>query len=74
VPLVRMILLSQEINGLILAAILVYMLVLVNDRKIMGRFVNGPVGNLICGATVAMLITLTALLLISAVPGSPLSG
>lgn len=74
VPLVSMILLSQEINGLILAAILVYMMVLVNDRKIMGRFVNGPVGNLICGATVAMLITLTALLLISAVPGSPLSG
>ena len=74
VPLVSMILLSQEINGLILAAILIYMLVLVNDRRIMGRYANGPVINVIAGATVALLVGLIALFLISAVPGSPLSG
>src|SRR5207249_5446332 len=33
VPLVQLILLSQEINGLILSAILVYILLLVNDRR-----------------------------------------
>lgn len=74
VPLVSMILLSQDVNGLILPAILVYMLVLVNDRRLMGRFVNGPVANVVAGVTVAGLIVLTTLLLASSVPGSPLSG
>jgi NRAMP (natural resistance-associated macrophage protein)-like metal ion transporter len=74
VPLVSMILLSQEINGLILAAILVFMMVLVNDRRIMGRYVNGPVVNVIGGATVALLLGLIALLLVSSIPGTPLSG
>jgi NRAMP (natural resistance-associated macrophage protein)-like metal ion transporter len=72
VPLVSMILLSQEINGLILAAILVYMIVLVNDRRIMGRYVNGRLANLVSGATIVLLVTLIALFLLSAVPGSPL--
>jgi len=74
VPLVSMILLSQEINGLILAVILVYMMVLVNDRRIMGRYVNGPVINAVGYATVGLLVVLIALFLLSAVPGSPLSG
>jgi NRAMP (natural resistance-associated macrophage protein)-like metal ion transporter len=72
VPLVSMILLSQEINGLILAAILVFMMVLVNDRRIMGRYVNGTVINVIAWATVALLIGLIGLLLASSIPGSPL--
>jgi len=73
VPLVSMILLSQEINGLILAVILLFMLVLVNDRRIMGRYVNGPVVNVIAGATVALLLVLIGLLLFSSIPGSPLA-
>jgi NRAMP (natural resistance-associated macrophage protein)-like metal ion transporter len=73
VPLVAMILLSQEINGLILAAILVFMMLLVNDRRIMGRHVNGPVVNVIGGATVALLVVLIGLLLFASIPGSPLA-
>jgi NRAMP (natural resistance-associated macrophage protein)-like metal ion transporter len=71
VPLVSMILLSQEINGLILTVILLYMLVLVNDRRIMGRYVNGPVFNVISGVTVALLIILVSILLLSSIPGFP---
>jgi Mn2+/Fe2+ NRAMP family transporter len=74
VPLVSMILLSQDVNGLILPAILVYMLILVNDRRLMGRFVNSRAANLIAGVTVAGLIILTVLLLTSSLPGSPLAG
>jgi len=74
VPLVQLILLSQEINGLILSAILVYILLLVNDRRIMGRYVNGPVANLVAGLTVAGLIVLTVLFLFSSLPGTPFSG
>jgi Mn2+/Fe2+ NRAMP family transporter len=74
VPLVQLILLSQEINGLILSAILVYILLLVNDRRIMGRYVNGPVANLVAVLTVTGLIVLTALFLLSTLPGMPFSG
>jgi Mn2+/Fe2+ NRAMP family transporter len=69
-----MILLSQEINGLILAVILVFMIVLVNDRRIMGRYVNRRLANIVSGATVVLLVTLIALFLASAIPGSPLGG
>lgn len=74
VPLVSLILLSQQINGLILSVILVYLIVLVNDRKIMGSYVNGLVGNLIAGATVVLLLVLTSALVLSSIPGSPLAG
>ena len=74
VPLVQMILYSQDVDGLILPAILVYMLILINDRRIMGRFVNNVATNVIAVTTVAGLIILTVLLLISAIPGSPLAG
>ena len=63
VPLVRMILFSQEVNGLILPAILLYMMVLVNDRRVMGAHVNGPLANVVSWLTVGLLITLTALLI-----------
>ncbi len=74
VPLVRLILLSQVINGVILAAILVYMMILINEKRIMGRYINGPVINMIAGATVLLLIVLVALLVVSSLPGSPITG
>jgi len=73
IPLVSLILFSQDVNGLILPVILLYMLVLVNDRRMLGRHVNGPAANVISIATVGLLITLTALLILSSIPGSPLS-
>ncbi|HKA48282.1 MAG TPA: Nramp family divalent metal transporter [Candidatus Dormibacteraeota bacterium] len=72
-PLVSMILLSQDANGIILPAILVYMLILLNDRRIMGRYVNGRFANTIAGVTVAVLIVLTAVIVLSSIPGLPLS-
>jgi len=68
-PLVSMILLSQDANGIILPAILVYMLILLNDRRIMGRYVNGRFANAIAGVTVVVLIVLTALIVLSSIPG-----
>jgi NRAMP (natural resistance-associated macrophage protein)-like metal ion transporter len=73
-PLVSIILLSQDANGIILPAILAYMLVLVNDRRIMGRYVNGRFANAIAGVTVAVLIVLTAVIVLSSIPRSPFGG
>lgn len=68
VPLVSMILLSQEVNGVILGSILVFMLVLVNDRRVMGRFASGRFANLVGGLTVALLVVLVVVLLAGAIP------
>jgi Mn2+/Fe2+ NRAMP family transporter len=74
VPLISLILFSQVINGLILSVTLVCMLVLVNDRRVMGRHRNGPIANAIGGATLVLTIGLALLFVLTAVPGSPLGG
>jgi len=50
---------SQVINGLLLPFILIFMLLLINDRKIMGNYVNGPVVNVISWFTVILLTCLS---------------
>ncbi len=61
--LIQAMLASQTLNGVLLPVILVVMMVLISDRRIMGRFANGRVLNLITGAMVVVLILLTLLLL-----------
>jgi Mn2+/Fe2+ NRAMP family transporter len=61
--LVQTMMASQTLNGVLLPVILVVMMVLISDRRIMGRFANGRVLNLVSGAMVVVLILLTLLLL-----------
>ena len=42
-------------NGLLLPAILVFMLLLINDRRIMGDYTNGPLLNGVAWLTVGIL-------------------
>jgi len=49
VPLISILFLSQVGNGILLPFILVYMLVIANDKKIMGEYVNTRVFNYIAG-------------------------
>ncbi len=58
-PLVRIMFYSQVINGILLPFVLVFMLLLVNDRRIMGKYVNGPVMNLLSWVTVIVLAFLS---------------
>jgi hypothetical protein len=39
--------LSQVINGSLLPMVLLFILILINDRKIMGKYTNGKLFNLI---------------------------
>ena len=50
---------SQVINGMLLPVILIFMLLLVNDRRVMGNHVNGWNLNLISYATIIVLILLS---------------
>ena len=62
-PLFPVMLFSQDVNGVLLAVVLVFAIRLASNRQLMGKFTNGRVGNTIAWATAAGLILLTALLL-----------
>jgi len=63
--LIQAMLASQTLNGVLLPIILLVMLRLVNDRRLMGRYVNGRVANLLSRIVVVVLILLTVILLIT---------
>jgi Mn2+/Fe2+ NRAMP family transporter len=65
-PLISIMFYSQVINGVLLPVILIFMLILVNDRRIMGKFTNGWVLNLISFFTIVVLIFLSGTLVVSA--------
>lgn len=58
-PLIRMILLSQVINGILLPLILIFMILLVNKAKLMHEWVNTRAQNLVGWIAVAIMIGLT---------------
>jgi NRAMP (natural resistance-associated macrophage protein)-like metal ion transporter len=58
-PLIAIMYISQVVNGAVLPFVLIFMLILVNDKKLMGTFVNGPVFNTIAWATVVIVMCLT---------------
>ncbi len=62
-PLIRVLLVTQVINGLLLPIILIAVLRLVNNRELMGRHVNGPLYNVAAWLT-AILVTILSLLYI----------
>jgi NRAMP (natural resistance-associated macrophage protein)-like metal ion transporter len=67
IPLIKIMFLSQTINGVLLPIVLIIMLRLVNDRELMGEYVNSKRMNIITWITVAILILLTAMLLVTSV-------
>jgi NRAMP (natural resistance-associated macrophage protein)-like metal ion transporter len=63
-PLIEISLWSQVINGILLPVVLVCMILLINNRKIMGKHTNGRITNVIGWTTVSVLVALSLLLLI----------
>ncbi|NUO20444.1 Nramp family divalent metal transporter [bacterium] len=54
-PLIRVMFLSQVVNGVLLPFILIPMLIMVNKKSLMDEYVNGPVYNVICWVMVVVL-------------------
>jgi len=63
-PLILISLWTQVINGMLLPVVLVCMILLVNNKKIMGKYVNKPINNIIGWSAIAILIGLSLLLLV----------
>ena len=68
-PLMRIMLLSQVVNGVLLPFILVFMLLLINRPGLMGRWRNGPWLNGIGWTTTLVMIALTAWLVVDGLRG-----
>ena len=58
-PLVKIAVLSQVVNGVVLPFILIFMLLLINKKDLMGEYVNKPLFNVVAWATAATMIVLT---------------
>ncbi len=63
IPLIPIMYFSQVINGMVLPFILIFMLILVNDKKLMMSYTNGPVFNIIAWATALLMIIFTLIFL-----------
>ncbi len=62
VPLVKISILSQVVNGVVLPFVLIAMLVLINKRDLMGRHTNSRFYNIIAWATTIIVIVLSLVL------------
>jgi len=66
VPLIGIMYYSQVVNGILLPFILIFMLLLINDKRIMGNYVNGRLMNIVSWATVVILNVLSVAMVVSA--------
>lgn len=72
-PLVRLMVLSQVVNGFLLPVVLIFMLVLVNRADLMGEWRNSWGFNAVAWATVGVMIVLTLALVYLGLTGAPVS-
>ncbi len=71
-PLILIMYLSQVANGILLPFVLIFMLKLINDRELMGDYVNTRTFNGIAWTTTVVMIALTVVLVIVTLfPGLP---
>ncbi|MHB1411826.1 MAG: Nramp family divalent metal transporter [Thermoleophilia bacterium] len=61
-PLLKIMYLAQDVNGILLPFILIFVMVIINDRAIMGDYTNSRRYNVVAGLTTAGLIVLSLLL------------
>ncbi|MBI4994564.1 Nramp family divalent metal transporter [Candidatus Peregrinibacteria bacterium] len=66
-PLIKVMLTSQVINGILLAPVLIFIILIVNKKWLMGQFANRTFGNIIGWFTVIVLIVLSVVLALSGI-------
>ena len=68
VNLMGIMLLAQFINGVLLPVLLIFILILLKDKRLMGNYANGKVANFLIKLAIVVIIALTvALLLLQAI-------
>jgi NRAMP (natural resistance-associated macrophage protein)-like metal ion transporter len=69
-PLIKISILSQVINGIAIPPVLIFMLLLVNKKELMGEYVNSRTYNVIAWATTAIMTLLTIAYIWTLRPGA----
>jgi Mn2+/Fe2+ NRAMP family transporter len=67
VDLMKAMLISQDINGILLPIILIFVIKIINNKKIMGEHINKPIGNVISWLTIIGIIAASVMLLFNAI-------
>lgn len=67
IPLLSILYLSQVANGILLPFLLILMLLIINDKKVMGEHVNSRLFNLITWATVIIVMSLSIALVVTSI-------
>jgi Mn2+/Fe2+ NRAMP family transporter len=65
VNLLKIMIFSQDINGILLPFILIFVMRIINNKKIMGEHTNRPIGNIISWLTIIGIIAATVILVVS---------
>ncbi|WP_174591025.1 Nramp family divalent metal transporter [Methanocella conradii] len=66
-PLITIMFISQVLNGMLLPFILVFMLILINDKKLMGDHTNSRLFNVLAWGTTIIMSFLTLLLVVTSI-------
>jgi Mn2+/Fe2+ NRAMP family transporter len=69
IPLVPVMFLSQVLNGVLLPVVLLFMLLLINDERIVGPHRNSALFNAVAWLTVTAMIILSLLLVVTTALG-----
>jgi Mn2+/Fe2+ NRAMP family transporter len=69
-PLIKIAVFSQVVNGAVLPFVLIFMLLLINKKDLMGEYVNKPTFNIIAWGTTVIMVVLTALLIYGQLRGA----
>jgi NRAMP (natural resistance-associated macrophage protein)-like metal ion transporter len=65
--LIPLILATQQVAGMLVPVILTFMILLVNDKRIMGKWVNSKLQNIVSICTVIFIVSLTTILFITSI-------
>jgi len=63
-PLIQISLWSQILNGMLLPVVLICMILIVNNKKIMGRYTNKLLNNIIAWTAIIVLVALSLILIV----------
>ncbi len=68
-PLVKFIILSQVLNGVLLPIVLIFMLRLINKHELMGKYTNSHWFNVVAWLTAVIVIGLSLVMLFNSLHG-----
>jgi len=69
VNLIKIMVVSQDINGVLLPIILIFVMKIINNKGVMGEHTNRPIGNIIAWLTIIGIIAATLILVVTSLMG-----